>query len=56
MKQGDGWSKLFAASFVINKLYLRQSNAFDKSVSSILSTPLLSKLFFSFSTIRRRLC
>ena len=38
MNQSDGWSKSFVASFAINKSYLRQSNAFDKSVSSIAPT------------------
>ena len=56
MKQSDGWSKPYAARFAINKSCLRQSSAFDKSVGSIPPTPLLSKLFFNFSAIRRRLC
>ena len=56
MKQSDGWSKPYAASFTINKSCLRQPNAFDKSVSSIAPTPLLSKRFFNFSTIKMRLC
>ena len=55
MKQNDGWSKPYAYSLATNKSCLRQSNAFDKSVSSILPTPLLSKIFFNFSTIRKRL-
>ena len=56
MKQNDGWSKPYVASFAINKSCLTQSNAFDKLVSSIPPTPLLPKLYFNFSTIRRRLC
>ena len=47
MKQNDDWSKPYAASFAINKLYLRQPNTFYKSVGSIPPTPLLSKLYFS---------
>ena len=46
MKQRVGWSKAYTASFAISKLCLRQSNAFDKSVSSIPSAPLLSKFFY----------
>ena len=46
MKQNYGWSKPYAASFAINKSCLRQSNAFNKSVSSIPPTPLLSKFFY----------
>ena len=41
MKQSDGWSKPYAASFAINKSCLRQSNAFYISVSNIPPTPLL---------------
>ena len=48
MKQSDGWSGPYAASLAINKSYLRQLNAFDKLISSIPPTPLLSKLFFQF--------
>ena len=32
MKQSDGWFKPYGASFTINKSFLRQPNAFDKSV------------------------
>ena len=46
MKQNYGWSKPYAASFAINKSCLRQSNAFNKSVSSIPPTPLLSRFFY----------
>ena len=46
MKQSDVWSKPHAASFAINKSCLRQSSAFDKSVSSIPPTPLLFRFFF----------
>ena len=56
MKQSDGWFKPYGASFTINKSFLRQPNAFDKSVSSIPPTPLLSIRFFNFSTIKIRLC
>lgn len=45
MKQSDGWSKSYAASFAIGRLCLRKSNAFDKLVSSISPTPLLSRHF-----------
>ena len=48
MQQSDGWSRPHAASFAIKKSCLRQSNAFDKSVSSILPTPLLPKFFSIF--------
>ena len=48
--------KPYAASFEINKSCLRQSHAFDKSVTTIPPTPLLSNFFLNFSTIRRRLC
>ena len=46
MKQSDGWSKPYAASFAINQSCLRRSNAFDKSVSSI--GPTDKGLSFSF--------
>ena len=48
MKESDGRSKPYAASFVFNKSRLRQSNGFDKSVSSIPPKPLLPKLFINF--------
>ena len=56
MKQTDGWSKQYAAGSAINKSRHKQSNAFDKSVSSILPIPLLSNICSKFPTIRRRLC
>ena len=52
MKQSDSCSKPYAAGFAINKSCLRQSNAFDKSVSSIPPTLLLSKLFLNFAAIK----
>ena len=53
MKQRDGWSKPYAVSFAVNKSCLRQLNAFDKSVSHIPHTPLLSKRFLNCPTIRK---
>ena len=46
MKQSGGQSEPYVASFAVGTSCLRQSNAFDKSVSSISPTPLLSRLFF----------
>ena len=48
MKQEDGWSKPYAASFAINKSCFRQSSAFDESVVAFQLHHYCPKLFSTF--------